>query len=120
MSEIRRARQKRLGFFSLGGGDRLWTVADIRAGGVDRGRGGIFYFKFAREILMKYKHRIFVYVCDFDKGEPVLAVADKLENVPIDCLDDKVALYELKETSLVKIERKHSFKGATNGISKNL
>lgn len=50
MSEIRLARQKRLDFFSLGGGDRIWTVADFRAGGVDRDWRSVFCAKFAREI----------------------------------------------------------------------
>ena len=54
---------------------------------------------------MKFPKEILVYVCDYDKGKPILAVARNLEDIPEDCDKEKIGNYTLNREHIFRVKR---------------
>lgn len=54
---------------------------------------------------MKYDKSIYLYVCDYLEGVPVLAVAKTLNDIPEEDLPAVVGLYELRGTQKIRAKR---------------
>lgn len=54
---------------------------------------------------MKYKQEIYVYVCDYDKNEPLLAIARTLDDIPEDISGESIALYAKVATGKFSVKK---------------
>lgn len=54
---------------------------------------------------IKMTKEILVYVCDWDNGEPLYAIASNVDEIPEDCDGQIVGNYVLNYTSTFKVKR---------------
>ena len=54
---------------------------------------------------MKYPKHIYLYVCDYDKTEPLYAVATTLAEIPEDQHGESVSKYVLEFTSKLSVKK---------------
>ena len=54
--------------------------------------------------MKKFSNEILVYVCDYDDGKPIYAVADNVEELPED-IEPKVGIYVLNRVAAFKVKR---------------
>lgn len=54
---------------------------------------------------MKMPKELLIYVCDYDDGKPIFAVANNVEGIPENCNGEKVGKYVLSEEHRFKVKR---------------
>lgn len=54
---------------------------------------------------MKYPQEIYVYVCDYDKDKPILAVATTLAEIPEDISGEYIARYAKGATGKFSVKK---------------
>ena len=54
---------------------------------------------------MRYPKELLIYVCDYDDGKPIYAVAKNPDDVPENCSGEKVGSYTLNREFQFKVRK---------------
>jgi len=54
---------------------------------------------------MKLPKEVLIYAIDYDKSEPIFAVAKNVNDIPEDCHGEKVGIYVFNRTSTFKVKK---------------
>lgn len=49
--------------------------------------------------------KVFIYVCDYDNGEPIYCVSTTVDGIPEDSHGERIGSYSLERTGTFKVER---------------